>query len=100
MTFSRDGVDVALLAARLRSHHAALGAAQDVGREHLARPLGGAHHVDRAGHVGAVDGLALLQQQHQLLEQPADLLGVGAADRDLVAPRRGCRWRGTTARSA
>ncbi len=30
--------------------------------------------------------MALLQQQHELLEEPADDLGLFALDRDLVAP--------------
>ena len=80
-----DGVDVALLAGRLRPHRAAPRRAQDLVGQHLARALGGAHHVDDATHVGAVDRLALLEQEHELLEQAADRLGVGAGDRDLVA---------------
>src|SRR5438309_1236819 len=60
--------------------------AQDLGREDLRRAFVGLHHVDRAGHVHRVERVALLEQQHQLLEQPADAVGVGAVDGDLVAP--------------
>ncbi len=56
-----DGVDVALLAGRLRPHGAALGAAQHLVGQHLARALGRAHHVDRARHVRGVERLAPLQ---------------------------------------
>ena len=41
--------------------------------------------------------MALLQQQHELLEQPADPLGVVAVDGDLVAPDVDRRRRGNAA---
>ena len=36
--------------------------------------------------AGRLEALAPLEQQHQLLEQAADLLGLVAGDGDLVAP--------------
>ena len=81
-----DGIDVALLAARLRPDGAAPRPSQHLGGQHLRRALVGIDHVDRAAHDRGVDRMALLQQQHELLEQPADDLRVFAGDRDLVAP--------------
>ena len=82
MTLLADGVDVALLARGLGAHRAALGAAQDLGGEHLGRALVGLDHVDACGaRAAASSALALLEQHDQLLEQAADLLGLAARRR-------------------
>src|SRR5262249_12870331 len=80
-----DGVDVPLLARRLRPDRATLGAAEHLVREDLARSLGRAHHLDRTPHTRDVERLPLLQQEHELFEQPGDLLGLVALDGDLRA---------------
>ena len=96
MTLSRDRVDVALLAGRLRADLATLGAAQDVLGEDLARPLVGDAPCRSTGRrLRLVELVTALEQPDQLLEQPADLLGLLAADGDLVAAHgsRSCRER-------
>src|SRR5262249_60271413 len=42
-------------------------------------------HVDRARQVGAVERMAVLQQQDQFFEELAHLVGLGAGDADLIA---------------
>ena len=64
-----DGVGVALLAARLGPDRTAPGRAQHLGGEHLGRTLVGPDHVDGAVHDLRVDGVALLEQQAQLVDQ-------------------------------
>ena len=82
-----DGVHVALLPAGLRPHGATARRPQHLGGQHLGRTLVRLHHVDGARHARRLEPMALLQQDHQLLEQPADPIGLGriAVDRDLVA---------------
>jgi hypothetical protein len=50
--------------------------------------LVGLQHLDGAIEAVTVERLAALEQHHELLEQPADALGVVALarDRDLVPP--------------
>ena len=81
-----DRVDVPLLAGGLRAHHAPPRALQDVVREDGARSLLGPHHDDAAVHDRLVETLPLLQQQHHLLEQAANLVRPRPGARDLVAP--------------
>ena len=88
-----DGVDVALLAARLGAHAAAPGRPQHLGGEHLGRTLVGAHHLDGASHARRLEALALLEQQHQLLEQMADAVGLVAGRWRSRCPGRGSRRR-------
>ena len=57
-----DGVDVALLAGRLRPDLAALGPAQHVVHEHFARAFVLGHHRHHAVEAGRVDLVALLEQ--------------------------------------
>ena len=91
-----DGVDVALLPARLRAHRAAARRAQHLGGEHLGRALVGLHHLDGAAHRGGVEAVALLDQHHEVLEQPRDPLDVVVAvEGDLVAAHVDRRRRGT-----
>src|SRR5437764_998822 len=80
-----DGIHVLLLARGLRPH--ALAAAQDLGGEHVRRALIGLEHLDAASHAFAIEAVALLEEDHHLLEQPSDPLGLRrvAGDGDLVA---------------
>src|SRR2546430_2206500 len=80
-----DGIHVLLLARGLRPH--ALAAAQDLGGEHVRRALIGLEHLDAASHAFAIEAVALLEEDHHLLEQPPDPLGLRgvAGDGDLVA---------------
>ena len=82
-----NGVHVALLPARLRAHGAPTRRSQHFGGQHLGRTLVRLHHVDRAGHARRLESMTLLQQDHELLEEPADAIGLDgiAVDRDLVA---------------
>ena len=80
-----DGVDVAPLAGGHRSHRAATDAAHDLVREHLRGAYVCLHHLDRPSDVGGVEPLAALELGDELVEDPADLVGIGAVDRDLVA---------------
>ena len=96
-----DGVDVALLAGRLRPHRPALGAAQDVVGEHLARPLVGAapcRSTRRTVGVVEVAGRCCSSTTSSSNSRP-DLLGLGAVDGDLVAAHADRRRRGRPARS-
>ncbi len=45
-----------------------------------------ADHVDGAHHAGRLEALTPLEQQHELLEEVPDLVGLVAGDGDLVAP--------------
>ncbi len=76
-----DGVDVALLPARLRPHRAPACRAQHLGGQHLGRTLVGLHHVDGAGHARRLEPMALLQQHHELLEEPPDAIGLAGRRR-------------------
>src|SRR6266540_424895 len=80
-----DRVDVALLARRLGPH--GLAAAQHLGGEHVRRPLVRLEHLDAAPDALTVEAVALLEQDHHLLEQAPDALGLPRfpGDRDLVA---------------
>ena len=82
-----DGVDVALLAGRSwggpcgpRAERSTSAVSTSDGRSSCA------DHVDGAHDAGRLEALAPLEQQHQLLEQVPDLVGLVAGDGDLVAP--------------
>ena len=79
------GVDVALLAARLRPDRPAPGGAQDLGGEDLGGALVVADHVDAAPHDAGVELVALLDEDDEVLEEGGDPLGVGTLEGDLVA---------------
>ena len=79
-----DRLDVALLASGLRPDVATLGAPQHLVRQHLGRPLVGAHHADRPVDRAFVELVSALEQADQLFEQSRHLLGVGPRDGDLV----------------
>ena len=61
--------------------------AQHLGAEHLGGQLVALHHLDAAADALAVEGVAALDEQDELLEQPPDPLGVVGVtgDGDLVA---------------
>ena len=81
-----NGVDVPLLAARLRPHGTAPGRAQYFGGKDFGGPLVGPQDVDGPGHHLRVDHLTALEQQLQLLDQAGHHGRVSAVDVELVAP--------------
>ena len=80
-----DGLDVALLPARLGTHRPSPGPPQHVVGQHLARPLVGGDHLDHPGESDRVEVMAALQEVDELFEQPPDLVGLLTANADLVA---------------
>ena len=84
-----DGVGIALLAAGLGTDGTTPGRAQDLGGEDLRGALVGLDHVDGASDVDAVEHMALLEEQHELVDERADPSRIRALDGDLVAADEG-----------
>ena len=81
-----DGVGVALLSRRLRTHRPTPRRAEDLGGEDLRRTDVVLHHDDGPADIGGVESLTLFEQDDELVEQSTDTLGVVAFDADLVSP--------------
>ena len=80
-----DGVGVALLSRGRGTDGLALGAAHHLVLQHLARSKVVGDHVDGARDLRGVEGLAALEDEDELVEEPQHLRRVGSRDRDLVA---------------